>query len=94
MKIDSNVMGDRFCEFRRKAQKNQEETAKYLGIPRSAISKIESGDRRLSAIEVAASAEFFGVKPEDFYRISVATKCVAADRKDEKFDYNKVPFTC
>ncbi len=38
---------------------SQEEVAKYLGIPRTALSLIESGQRRIDALELKKLAQFY-----------------------------------
>lgn len=42
----------------------QREVAASLGVPRSAVSEIETGKRDVSAAEIAIYARLFGVRPE------------------------------
>ncbi|TVQ97013.1 MAG: helix-turn-helix domain-containing protein [Deltaproteobacteria bacterium] len=51
-----------FRKAREESGHNQAAVAEVLGIPRSAISRIESGARRLSATEARAAAHLFDVE--------------------------------
>ena len=51
--------GRRLKEEREYRGFSQEEVARYLGVPRSAISLIESGSRRVSAEELSRLATLF-----------------------------------
>lgn len=50
---------------RDRLQLTQEDVAAHLGVPRSAVSDIESGKRELSAVELVALARLFGESLED-----------------------------
>jgi transcriptional regulator with XRE-family HTH domain len=43
---------------------NQEQVAKVLGIPRAAVSAIETGRRKVSSVELARLAALFGTTPD------------------------------
>jgi transcriptional regulator with XRE-family HTH domain len=52
-------LGDRLREARKYLGLKQEEVATYLKIPRTALSDIESGQRRVEAIELARLAKLY-----------------------------------
>lgn len=52
-------LGDRLREARKYLGLKQEEVAGYLKIPRTALSEIESGQRRVEAIELARLARLY-----------------------------------
>jgi transcriptional regulator with XRE-family HTH domain len=52
-------LGDRLREARKYLGLKQEEVATYLKIPRSALSDIESGQRRVEVIELARLAKLY-----------------------------------
>lgn len=53
------VLGERIREEREYRGLSQEEVARYLGVPRSAVSLIESGTRRVSAEELSRLAKLY-----------------------------------
>ncbi len=50
---------------RKRAELTQVEVAQRLGKPQSYVSKCESGERRVDAVEVAAFARLYGVSVEE-----------------------------
>jgi transcriptional regulator with XRE-family HTH domain len=58
---DEVTMGQRVRELRRERGASQEELGVILGLTKSSVSRIESGDRGLAAQEVALLAPFLGV---------------------------------
>lgn len=50
--VDRQILGARLREAREYLGLSQDEVAKYLGIPRTALSHIESGQRRIDALEL------------------------------------------
>jgi transcriptional regulator with XRE-family HTH domain len=60
------TLGARLKEAREYAGYSQEDVAGYLGIPRSAVSLIESGLRRLDVMELEKLAELYKRKVDDF----------------------------
>jgi transcriptional regulator with XRE-family HTH domain len=52
-------LGDRLREAREYLELSQDEVAKALKIPRSAISLIESGQRRVDALELRELAKLY-----------------------------------
>jgi transcriptional regulator with XRE-family HTH domain len=49
---DRKAMGDRLREAREYLGFSQDEVAKFLGVARSAVSNIESGQRKVDALEL------------------------------------------
>lgn len=62
---DRTALGVRLKEAREYRGFSQEEVAKYLGVPRSAISLIESGARRLDVLEVRKLAQLYECSIEE-----------------------------
>jgi transcriptional regulator with XRE-family HTH domain len=52
-------LGDRLREARKYLGLKQEEVAAYLKIPRTALTDIESGQRRVEAIELTRLARLY-----------------------------------
>jgi transcriptional regulator with XRE-family HTH domain len=55
--IDAEILGQRIAETRTRAGLTQAEVAAAISMPRSALTKIEAGDRRVTALELARIAE-------------------------------------
>ena len=53
------VLGARLKEAREYRGFSQEDIARYLGVPRSAISLMENGSRRVSATELSRLAQLY-----------------------------------
>jgi transcriptional regulator with XRE-family HTH domain len=53
------LLGDRLREARKYLGLKQEEVATYLKIPRTALTDIENGQRRVEAIELARLAKLY-----------------------------------
>ena len=62
------VLGKRIREEREYRGLSQEEVARYLGVPRSAVSLIESGARRVSAEELSQLARLYQISMESLTR--------------------------
>lgn len=56
---DRKVMGDRLREAREYLGFSQDEVAKFLGVSRSALSNIETGSRKVEALELKKLAGLF-----------------------------------
>ena len=52
-------MGERLRESRKYLGLRQEEVAQYLDIPRTALTDIENGSRRVEALELARLARLY-----------------------------------
>lgn len=56
---DRRRLGERLRESRKYLGLKQEEVAQYLGIPRTALTDIENGQRRVEAIELTRLAKLY-----------------------------------
>jgi transcriptional regulator with XRE-family HTH domain len=56
---DRQALGERLKEAREYVGLKQDDVAKKLGIPRSALSNIEAGSRKVDAIELAQMAKLY-----------------------------------
>lgn len=65
--IDARQLGRRIQEYRVRLGVSQDELATRIDVERSAVSKVESGTRRLSALELARVAEALGVRMARFF---------------------------
>jgi transcriptional regulator with XRE-family HTH domain len=65
-KSERAQLASRLKEMREYLSLSQEEVAKMLQIPRSAISLIEKGDRAVDALELKKFAEFYQCSLEYF----------------------------
>lgn len=63
---DQVALADRLAEARRRARLSQQQVADKTGIPRSAISDIEHGQRRVDSLELKALATAYN---EDVARL-------------------------
>jgi len=61
--IDAAMLGRRLKVMREKRGLNQQAVAEALGIPRTALTKIETATRSVSTLELAGFADMFGVAP-------------------------------
>ena len=57
--IERRRLGDRLKEARKYLGLRQEEVANYLKIPRTALTEIENGNRRVEAIELTRLARLY-----------------------------------
>ena len=57
--VDRRQLGARLREAREYLGLSQDEVANYLGIPRTALSHIESGQRRMDALELKKVAPLY-----------------------------------
>ncbi|HEY1375804.1 MAG TPA: helix-turn-helix transcriptional regulator [Gemmataceae bacterium] len=59
MDNDRKAMGDRLREAREYLGFSQEEVARYLGVSRSALSLVETGQRKVDALEMKKLASLY-----------------------------------
>lgn len=59
------ALGARLREAREYRGFSQDEVARHLGIPRSAVSLIETGSRRVEALELQRLAQLFDCSMEE-----------------------------
>lgn len=57
--VERRRLGDRLKEARKYLGLRQEEVAAYLKIPRTALTEIENGNRRVEAIELTRLARLY-----------------------------------
>lgn len=57
---DGETVGDRLRNARKYIGLSQQQAADAVGIPRSAVTKLENGQRRVSADELASFARAYG----------------------------------
>lgn len=58
-KMDRHALGERLRQSRDYLGLSQDEVAKYLGIPRSALSNIENGQRKIDFLELQKLAKLY-----------------------------------
>lgn len=58
-KVDRRTLGERLRGAREYLGLSQDEVAKFLNIPRTALSHIESGQRRIDALELKKLAQLY-----------------------------------
>jgi transcriptional regulator with XRE-family HTH domain len=63
---DDAAIGGRLRQGRTEARITQAQAAAVLGIPRSAVSDLEAGTRRLTAVELARCADLYR-HPENWF---------------------------
>jgi transcriptional regulator with XRE-family HTH domain len=76
--LDRKLIGQKLKEVREYLGFSQEEVATYLGIPRPAISLIESGKRKVESTEMAKLSKLYNRPVEDLAGIDV----VQASKED------------
>src|SRR6516162_9788244 len=67
MAIDLKELGSRLRRVRESRGYTQEEVAELLGIPRSSVVQIESGNRSVDSLELMKLSEAFGFDPKDLF---------------------------
>ncbi len=94
--LNRSALGERLKQAREYLQLSQDEVAKKVGLPRAAVSLIESGQRRLDAIELQKLAQLYqrsisyftgeaisAQLPEDVEHLArAATKLSQRDRQE------------
>ncbi len=87
---DFNIeLGKRIQDFRRQKGITQEELADMMNILRSIMSKMESGDRKISAEESKKLSEIFAVPLDNLVGSGMGSEIVMAEseRSQEQRDY-------
>lgn len=67
MVIDRAILGRRLKQARENCGASQDEVARLLGIPRSAVSLIEAGARNVSSVEISKLADHYGCLVADLF---------------------------
>lgn len=76
---DRRRLGDRLREMRKYLGLKQEEVAAYLKIPRTALTDIENGQRRVEAIELTRLAKLYRQPVSFFIGEDAAAAALPAD---------------
>ena len=63
----NKIIGSRVAKLRKQQKLTQREVAKVLGLEAPAVSKIETGKRKLTVEELIKLSKYMRVKPEVFY---------------------------
>jgi transcriptional regulator with XRE-family HTH domain/Zn-dependent peptidase ImmA (M78 family) len=66
--VDSRDLASRIAEYRLRAGLSQQNLAQRAGLDRTALAKIENGQRRVTALELSAIAQALDVRIEWFFR--------------------------
>lgn len=66
MSVSTEELARRLKEARERAGLTQEEVARHLDLPRSAVALLETGKRKVSGLELARLAYLYGRSPADF----------------------------
>ncbi len=59
--VERRKLAERIAKARERADVSQVQVANRLGLPRSAISKMENGEQRVESLVLAAMARLYGV---------------------------------
>lgn len=65
--LTADDLAARLRESRERAGLTQEEVARHLGLPRSAVALMEAGKRKVSGLELVRLAYLYGLSPDDFF---------------------------
>ena len=89
--LSRQQLASRLRQARRNRGLSQQEVAMKLGLPRPAISHIETGQRRVEAIELAELARIYGQSINHFTNLAVEAQFdrlvrVTGDFTDEEHD--------
>ncbi len=66
--VRHHIFQQLFAETREAANVTQGELARRLGVPRTAITRIELGERRVDIVELQTVCEVFGIPLLEFVR--------------------------
>jgi Zn-dependent peptidase ImmA (M78 family)/transcriptional regulator with XRE-family HTH domain len=67
MALDEGTLGSRLRDARERTGLKQGDIARLVGLDRTAVNKIESGTRRVTALELAEIAAALGVRMSSFF---------------------------
>lgn len=77
-------LGDRIKQLREKLDFSQAKLAKMMGIPRSAISQIESGERKIATDEMVRLSEIFNISIENFLDFKKQPEVIFKETRKKK----------
>lgn len=76
--LDRTLLGERLKDAREYLELSQDDVARKMAIPRSAVSLIESGQRKVDAIELQKFAELYQ-RPVSYFTGEVVGAQLPAD---------------
>ncbi|WP_229071028.1 helix-turn-helix domain-containing protein [Actinoplanes sp. DH11] len=82
--IDARTLGERIREARKRADLSQEELGREAGLDRTAVNKVESGVRKVTALELSDIAAALGVRMSVFFE--EPTPALVAHRSSQGLD--------
>ncbi len=82
--LDATVLGERIRDARKRADLTQDDLAQAIGLERTAINKIETGSRKISALELSDVADAVGVRMSTFFEEPVPA--LVAHRSSQGLD--------
>lgn len=89
---DKKEMGTLIKKYREEFEYSQEKLAEKMGLPRSAISLIESGKREVSSSELALFAKIFDLSIDELLYKDKCERVVNLKTKNEKPKFDKEKF--
>lgn len=84
MVLDEGTLGSRLRDARVRAGLSQGDVAQAVGLDRTAVNKIESGTRKVTALELVAFATALGVRMSSFF--DEPTPALVSHRSHEGLD--------
>jgi len=90
--MDKNI-GKRIKELREKFNITQEKLAKRIGIPRPAVSQIESGKREITSTELKKISEIFEISIDELLSPQGIEKKDVNSKRRKSPRFNKETFT-
>ncbi|QOC90422.1 helix-turn-helix domain-containing protein [Micromonospora craniellae] len=82
--IDARLLGGRIRDARKRAGLSQDDLGREVGLERTVMNKIESGVRKVTALELADVAAAIGVRMSTFFEESVPA--LVAHRSSQGLD--------
>ena len=70
--IDAAQLGERLRRARERRGLSQQAVAEALGLPRTAVTNIETGNRTVATLELARLADLYGASPAGFFAADAA----------------------
>ncbi|MGP4021904.1 helix-turn-helix domain-containing protein [Actinomadura sp. 3N407] len=82
--IDAKTLGERIQDARKRADISQEDLGRAVGLERTVVNKIESGVRKVTALELSDIAGVLGVRMSSFFEDPVPA--LVAHRSSQGLD--------
>ena len=77
----NKIIGEKIQKYRKSNNLNQDDLARMLNIKRPTLSKIESGERKLTASEIKEIAEVFNISSDELLGIKKQPEIYLEDTK-------------